>query len=85
MSPRTGNGVNDLIKRIVIDPKVMTGKPVIRGTRLTVEHILKELADGRSAEDLLDAHPRLTTDDIRAACAYAAARIAEEEILVDVE
>lgn len=51
--------MNDLLKRIAIDPKVMTGKPVIRGTRLTVEHILKELANGMTATELLDAHPRL--------------------------
>ena len=63
----------------------MTGKPVIRGTRLTVEHILRELAGGMKAEELLDAHPRLSPDDVRAAYAYAAARLAEEQILVDVE
>jgi uncharacterized protein (DUF433 family) len=77
--------VDELLKRIVIDPKVMTGKPVIRGTRLTVEHILRELAGGMTAADLVDAHPRLAPEDIRAACAYAAARLAEEQILVDVE
>ena len=73
-----------LLRRIVVDPAVMGGKPVIKGTRLTVEHILKELAGGASQAELLDAHPRLTPDDIRAACAYAAARLAEEQILIDV-
>jgi uncharacterized protein (DUF433 family) len=77
--------VDDLLKRIVIDPQVMTGKPVFRGTRLTVEHVLRELAGGMNPDDLLDAHPRLAPDDIRAAYAYAAARLAEEQILVDVE
>jgi uncharacterized protein (DUF433 family) len=77
--------VDNLLKRIAIDPKVMAGKPVIKGTRLTVEHILRELAGGMSAADLLDAHPRLKAEDIRAAYAYAAARLAEEQILVDVE
>jgi len=77
--------MGDLLKRIAIDSKVMAGKPVIKGTRLTVEHILRELAGGMTASDLLDAHPRLTPEDIRAACAYAAARLAEEQILVDVE
>jgi uncharacterized protein (DUF433 family) len=77
--------VNDLLKRIAIDPKVMTGKPVIKSTRLTVEHILRELACGMTTADLLDAHPRLRPEDIRATYAYAAARLAEEQILVDVE
>jgi uncharacterized protein (DUF433 family) len=62
----------------------MGGKPVIKGTRLAVEHILRELAGGRSQAELLDAHPRLTPDDIRAALAYAASRLAEEQILIDV-
>ena len=73
-----------LLNRIVVDPGVMGGKPVIKGTRLTVEHILKELAGGLSQAELLDAHPRLTPDDIRAACAYAAALLAEEQIHIDV-
>jgi uncharacterized protein (DUF433 family) len=76
--------VEKLLRRIVVDPAVMGGKPVIKGTRLTVEHILKELAGGASQAELLDAHPRLTPDDIRAACAYAAARLAEEQIHIDV-
>ena len=49
------------------DPKVMMGKPVIAGTRITVEHILEELAEGNTIEDLLTAHPRLTIDGIHAA------------------
>jgi uncharacterized protein (DUF433 family) len=57
---------------IVSDPGVMMGKPVIAGTRITVEHILEELAAGRSIEQLLDAHPRLTRDAISAALAFAA-------------
>lgn len=77
--------MDELLRRITIDPKVMVGKPVIRGTRLTVEHILKELANGLSPRDLIDAYPRLTAEDIRAACAYAAARLSEERILIDVE
>ncbi len=49
------------------DPNVMMGKPVIAGTRITVEHILEELAAGSTIEDLLAAHPRLTIDGIHAA------------------
>lgn len=57
---------------IVSDPAVMMGKPVVSGTRITVEHILEELGAGRTAEDLLAAHPNLTNEGIRAAIAYAA-------------
>ena len=58
--------------RIEINPKVMMGKPVIRGTRITVELILRKLAEGTTEEDLLDAYPRLTREDIEAAIGYAA-------------
>lgn len=57
---------------IVSDPSVMMGKPVIAGTRLTVELILEKLAAGESIEQLLEAHPRLTSDAIHAALAFAA-------------
>jgi len=57
--------------RIEINPKVMMGKPVIRGTRITVELILRKLAEGATEEDLLDAYP-LTREDIKAAIGYAA-------------
>ena len=50
----------------------MMGKPVVAGTRITVEHILEELGAGRSMEDLLRAHPRLTRKKVQAALAYAA-------------
>ena len=52
--------------RIVSDPRVMMGKPCIAGTRITVELILEELAAGRSMGDLLEGHPRLTPEGIRA-------------------
>ena len=58
--------------RIVSDPAVMMGKPVVAGTRITVEHILEELAAGSSVEDLLEAHPRLTRAAVLAALAFAA-------------
>ena len=56
--------------RIVVDPKVMLGKPVIRGTRITVEIILEKRAAGLSAKQILQEYPRLRTDDIRAAVEY---------------
>ena len=57
---------------IEADPEIMMGKPAIRGTRITVEHILRELAGGRSIDDLLDGHPQLTRETIRAALFFAA-------------
>ena len=54
------------------DPKVMMGKPVVAGTRITVELILEKLAAGESIELILSEHPRLTTESIRAAIAFAA-------------
>ena len=56
-------------------PRVMMGKPVFKGTRITVEHVLRELGGGTSENDLLQAHPRLTAEHIRAALLYAAALI----------
>jgi len=60
-------------------PEVMRGKPVFKGTRLTVEHILQRLGDGASEADLLDAHPRLRAEHIRAAQAYAADALSSDE------
>ncbi len=56
---------------IVANPKVMMGKPVIRGTRITVELILEKLAAGETTEQILEAHPRLTREAIFAALAFA--------------
>jgi uncharacterized protein (DUF433 family) len=56
-------------ERIEIDAQVMMGKPVIKGTRITVELLLRKLAEGATEADLLDAYPRLTREDIRAAIA----------------
>jgi len=68
--------------RIEIDPKIMLGKPVIRGTRVTVELILRKLSEGATEPDLLEAHPRLTREDIHAAMRYAADTLAHEEIAI---
>ena len=67
--------------RIKRDPKVMMGKPVIVGTRITVEHILRCLAAGDSTEHILRNYPHLSALDIRAAQAYAADYLAHESIL----
>jgi uncharacterized protein (DUF433 family) len=71
--------MNELLKRIQSDPKIMVGKPVIRGTRITVEHIMNELAVGMSAAEIVRQYgPRLTEEDVRAACAYASALLSGE-------
>jgi uncharacterized protein (DUF433 family) len=68
--------------RIEVNPNVMMGKPVIRGTRIPVELVLRKLGEGATEADLLDAYPRLTPEDIRAALAYAADTLAHEETLI---
>jgi uncharacterized protein (DUF433 family) len=68
--------------RIQINPAVMMGKPVIQGTRITVELILHKLAEGASAAELLEDYPHLTLKDIRAAIAYGAASVAHEEVVL---
>lgn len=70
-----------MTERIEINPEVMRGKPVVRGTRVPVELLLRKLAEGASLHDLLDAYPRLTADVIRACLAYAADTIAHESVL----
>jgi uncharacterized protein (DUF433 family) len=65
--------------RIEINPKVMLGKPVVRGTRIPVELLLRKLSEGATEADLFDAYPRLTRQDIQAALAYAADVLAHEE------
>ena len=70
--------------RIALSPGVMLGKPVIRGTRITVEAIVRKISEGMTEADLLDAYPGLGVQDIRAALAYAADALAHEEtILID--
>ena len=69
------------VDRIELNPEVMMGKPVIRGTRITVELILRKLGEGMDEANLLDAYPSLKREDIRAAMEYAAAVIAHDEIL----
>jgi uncharacterized protein (DUF433 family) len=59
-------------KMIVSDPKVMMGKPVIAGTRITVELILEKLAAGETVDQIVVAHPRLTREAVQAALAFAA-------------
>jgi len=76
--PREGPMTHD---RIAMNPEVMGGKPVIRGTRIPVDMILRKLGAGMTVEEILADHPHLTTEDIRAAQAFAADYIADEELV----
>jgi uncharacterized protein (DUF433 family) len=69
-----------LLQRILINPRIMVGKPVIRGTRIPVELIVRLLAQGIPEEEILRQYPGLEEDDIRAALTYAALMLANEEI-----
>ena len=69
--------------RIEINPAIMGGKPVIRGTRVPVETVLRKLGSGMSPEAVLTDHPRLTREDILAAQAFAADYLASEELVYD--
>ena len=70
-----------MTERIEINAQVMQGKPVIRGTRIPVELLLRKMAEGASVEDLLDAYPRLSPEDIRAVLQFAADTISHEQTL----
>jgi len=74
----------ELLQRIEVNPAVMLGKPVIRGTRIPVELILRKLSEGATETDLQDAYPRLERKDIQAALAYAANSLAHETIILQV-
>ena len=69
-----------LLQRVRINPKVTVGKPVIRGTRIPVELIVRMLAQGITEAEILRDYPRLEPDDIRAALAYAAETLAHEDV-----
>ncbi|MBN1483306.1 MAG: DUF433 domain-containing protein [Chloroflexia bacterium] len=73
-----------LAEHIEINPDVMLGKPVVRGTRIPVELIIRKLGEGATIADLLDAYPRLTQEGIQAALTYAADSLAYETILVQI-
>jgi len=68
-------------ERIEINPNIMFGKPVIKGTRITVEHILRKLAGGMTPEEIIKDHPHLTLEDILAAQEFAADYLEQEEII----
>ena len=70
----------DLLRRITVNPEVMVGKPTIRGLRITVDQILKALAGGVTADELLEDYPELEKEDIQAALMYASELVDEERV-----
>jgi uncharacterized protein (DUF433 family) len=70
----------DLQSRIVVDPKILVGKPVIRGTRISVEFIINLLAAGWSHGQVLESYPQISEDDIRACLAYAGELLRDEQV-----
>jgi uncharacterized protein (DUF433 family) len=70
----------NFLDRVVLNPKVMLGKPVIRGTRIPVELLVRMLAQGVPEAEILREYPRLHAEDLRAALAYAAHVVAHEEV-----
>ncbi len=72
--------MENLLERIEINPSIMLGKPIIKGTRITVEAIVDELASGYTTQDILKAHPNLKEADIRAALQYVSAIMKNEKI-----
>ena len=71
----------NLLSRITINPKVMVGKPTIRGMRITVEQILRALAGGVTVNELLQDYPELEHEDMQAVFAYAVNLVDEEQVL----
>ncbi len=67
-------------ERIAIDPKILSGKPVIKGTRISVEFVLELLSSGMSVEEILNEYGHLTREDILAALDYAARMLRHEEV-----
>ncbi len=72
--------VNDLLARITANPAIFGGKPIVRGMRISVEHLLSLLAQGETQESILADYPDLAADDIRACLAYARAVIANDSL-----
>lgn len=71
---------NDLLNRITFNPDIFNGKPIVRGRRLAVEHVLGMLAAGDTIETLVDAYPWLEADDVRACLLFASKVVAQERI-----
>ena len=74
---------NSLLQRITVDPEIMVGKPIVRGTRITVEAILERLYGGMTPAEIVSELPHISLDDIKAAQLYALKVIKNEDIFVE--
>jgi uncharacterized protein (DUF433 family) len=68
-------------ERVVIDPLIMVGKPIIKGTRITIDAIIRRLAEGMSIKEILEDYPNLTREDVQAALEYCVYLINGEDIV----
>lgn len=75
----------DFMKRIIVDQKIMVGKPVIKGTRIPLDAILQRIADGMTTEEILRDYPNLTKDDVRAAVEYSASLVRGEDVIPEIK
>lgn len=82
---KTFYSIDQLLERVTLNPKVMVGKPVIRGTRVPVELIVKMLAQGIAEEEILQEYPRLKPEDVKAALAYASVMLNNDEFIPLIE
>ena len=73
--------MGNLLERIEVNPEIMFGKPVIKGTRVTVEAILRKLSQNISADEILEDYPHLKLRDVQAALEYAAEALGTEEVI----
>jgi uncharacterized protein (DUF433 family) len=70
----------DWRSRITVDPEILAGKPVVKGTRIAVEHVVELLANGWTIEEVLENYPQLKREDVLAALKYAAEVLKEERV-----
>ena len=76
---------NEVYRRIVVNPKVMVGKPVIKGTRIPVDMIVRLIAQGMTVGEILEDYPNLKKEDIRAALEYVASLVEGEDIFPSID
>jgi len=73
------------MRRIVANPEILGGTPIVEGTRLSVDHILGLLAHGMSHAEIVEAYPELTVDDVKAVIHYAAAALHNNDVLIEIK
>ncbi|MGB2728553.1 MAG: DUF433 domain-containing protein [Halobacteriota archaeon] len=71
----------ELRTRIIVNPRIMVGKPIIKGTRIPVDAIITRIAEGMSIKEILDDYPNLTSDDVKAALEYTVDIIRGEDVM----